>query len=481
MAFTKNPSVSTYQTKGVNLLGELNARGTVLGTDVDYQDCYPEIIKNQDTKEQSVFIRKRNGFESFISVGASIRGVFYWEDQSKLFVATGHNIKVYSIPTGTLSTTLTNIFPTTTSGDIGFTLFLYEDGIVKLVVTDGTTLSTVDTSNTVVAGADVDMPVHYPSLVFLDGYLFLVKTNSADLYNSDLNDPLAFSVDGFISAESIPDRATKVIKMNNYILVFGNDSIEYLWNAANEAPGSPLQRNDTPVKLTGLAGGIAQLGSKVFFVGDVNNSQTDVFLLEDFKITSIGTEFIRRFISSSTTFLYSGCISMDGRDFFVLNTGAVTFVYDIEAKVWHRWTWRGNTTLDAFFPMTLKSGDTPISLFVRITSIYKFSPTLYQDAGGSTAVQIVTNNHDFDMYDQKFMSRLTVVADKPTASNTLSVSWSDDDYQTFNTPVTLDLYQERPSINRLGRFRRRAFKFIHTANLPLRIKQVNVDLNLGQH
>ena len=51
MAFTKNPSVSTYQTKRVNLLGELNARGTVLGTDVDYQDCYPEIIKNQDTKE----------------------------------------------------------------------------------------------------------------------------------------------------------------------------------------------------------------------------------------------------------------------------------------------------------------------------------------------------------------------------------------------------------------------------------------------
>jgi hypothetical protein len=91
-----------------------------------------------------------------------------------------------------------------------------------------------------------------------------------------------------------------------------------------------------------------------------------------------------------------------------------------------------------------------------------------------------SGNQDFDSYDQKVLYRFIVVADRGAGSNPVNLSWSDDDFQTFSTPVSIELNQERPSLYRLGRFRRRAFKITHTANMPLRIKELVVDLNMGQ-
>ena len=69
----------------------------------------------------------------------------------------------------------------------------------------------------------------------------------------------------------------------------------------------------------------------------------------------------------------------------------------------------------------------------------------------------------------------------PTASSTGTLQWSDDDYQNYNAGLTVDLYHGRPSINRLGRFRKRAFKFTYTQNQPLRLEAFEVDLNMGGH
>jgi len=201
MAFDKTPATSTYQTKQISILSEINSRAASVSTDVDYLNCYPEIIKNKTTQEQKVAIRKRKGCSALVTTpNTTTRGVYYWEDQSKLYVAQSDDVLVYNMPAGTLATTLTAVFPTTTSGDVGFTEFLYDTGEIKLVVTDGTTLSTIDSSNVVVASGDADMPAHIPQPVFLDGYLFIVKTNTADLYNSNLNDPLAYTAGDFISS-----------------------------------------------------------------------------------------------------------------------------------------------------------------------------------------------------------------------------------------------------------------------------------------
>lgn len=486
MPYSKTPAVSTYETKQINLLAEMNSRGILPTTDVDYINCWPDVTKNKTTKEQSVNIRKREGSSSFITLPSSnVRGVYFWEDLGKLFVAVGADVLVYNMPSGTLGATLTNVFPTTTTGIVGFTEFLYDTGTVKLVVTDGTTLSTIDNVLIVVAGADPDMPVHIPNPVFLDGYLFIVKTTSADLYNSNLNDPLAYTTGDFISSEIIPDRVTYVTKLNNYILLFGNDSIEYFWDAAN-ATGSPLQRNDTPVKFTGLIGGITQLGSKIYFVGDTDHSQANVFVLEDFKITLCGNETVSRYLNSASAGMYANIISMAGFNFYVLYAGAYTYVMELESQLWTRWVYgpltASNYSFNMQFAFNVRTTTTDFTLFTLASSavVYKFDPSLYQDSGQIITAQGVTNNEEFDTRNRKFMYRLTVWADKPTATSPLLIQWTDDDYQTYNTGITVDLYQQMPCIYRLGSFRRRAFKWTHEANQPLRIQTLEVDINKGQ-
>jgi hypothetical protein len=483
MAFSKNPAVSTYQTKGVPLASEFNPRGSVPTTDATYTNCYLEMTKNKTTGEQTIALRKRNGSSVLVAFpGINIRGWHFWEDRSKLYVAVDRNIYIYAMPAGTLETTITDVYPTAaTTGEVGFTEFLYDDGSVKLVTTDGTTLSTIDTAGNGVACVDADMPVHLPQVVYLDGYIFVVKVDSADLHNSDLNNPLSWEAAGYISSELIPDRATYVAKLNNYILLLGNKSVEYFWDVANEAPDSPLQRNDTPLKQTGLVGGLVNWTNKIIFVGDNNDTQPDVFLLEDFKIESLGTEFIRRALAASSTTLKAGVLSMDGRDFYILNNGTYTFVLDLETKLWHLWNW-GGSGFDFSKGMTIRAGSSVQSLFILTSNAncYKFDASLYQDVSTAITTTWQSGNQQFDTYDQKVLYRFVVVADRGAGSNAITLSWSDDDFQTFSTPISIELNQERPSLYRLGRFRRRAFKITHTANMPLRIKELVVDLNMGQ-
>jgi hypothetical protein len=487
MAFNKTPEQSTYQTKMIRLVRELNSRGTNTNKDEDYINLYPEMIKNRNTKENELYLVKRDGSTQFIAsvASSSVRGLFFWEQQNQLFVAVSDDIYIYNATTGTLTTTLSTAF-TTSTGHVGFCEFLYDNGDVKVVATDGTTLQTIDTAGTRVAGADADMPVHLPYPVFLDGYLFIIDAGTADLWNSNLNDPLAYTAGDFITAEMVPDRATFLAKLNNYIVVMGSQSIEYFWDAAI-ATGSPLQRNDTPIKLTGFLGGVATLGNKLFMVGSHNESQPDIFILEDFKMTAIGTEAIRRHLASITITgnhtIQAAIVSRAGHDLYVFNTGTACYAYDLESKIWSRWTWQAssNFALENAVNATTGGGFKTFFSLTGTSAIYTFSSALYQDNGTTFPCTLVTDNEEFDSYNQKTMHRLTIWADKPTSSATGTLYWSDDDYQTYNTGISVDLYQELPSVQRLGRFRRRAFKFTFTQNQPMRIKGFEVDINIGQH
>lgn len=487
MAYTKTPEQSTYKTQRIRLIRELNSRGSDTSKDEDYVNYYPELIKNRNTKENELFLVKRDGTTSFIaSVAAEdVRGMFFWEAQNQLFVAVNDDIRIYNATSGFLTTTLSTAFGTT-SGHVGFCEFLYDDGSVKIVATDGTTLQTIDSSGTRVAGADVDMPVHLPYPVFLDGYLFIVKVGTADIYNSNLNDPLAYTAGEFITAEMIPDTATYLTRLNNYLVVMGNSSIEYFWDAAN-ATGSPLQRNDTPIKLTGLIGGMASVGNRVYIIGSSNESQPDVFLLEDFKLTPVGNEAIRRHLASITstgiTTIKAAIISRNGHDFYVMNTGSNCYVFDPESKLWVKWKWQVSSNFAITYAVNAQTGGGYKTFFALSgdSVIYTFSSSLYQDNGTTFSCVVTTDNFEFDTFNQKICNRLTVWADKPSSSSTGTIQWSDDDYQNFNSGLTVDLYHEIPCVYRLGKFRRRAFKFTYTQNQPHRLHGLEVDLNMGGH
>lgn len=483
MANDKTPSQSTYQTKTLALIKELNNRGTNTNQDEDYVNFFPELVKNRTTREDSFKLIKRSGSSVFITPAGEARGAHYWKDEQRLFLAVSDDVYVYNAVTGALITTINTVFPSTTSGKVGFCEFLYDTGEVKLVVTDGTTLSTIDSSNVAVAGADGDMPVHIPTPVFLDGYIFIIKINSADIYNSNLNNPLLWTPGDFITAEMRADQLTTLAILNNYILAFGNSSIEYFWDAAI-ATGSPLQRNDTPIKLTGFVSAAATHGNKLYFVGGEESSTPGVFVMEDFKIKPIGNEAIRRHLGSLTgTFtedIRGSIISMGGHDFYVLDTGILTYVLEIETGLWMRWVFKQGTQFPVTFAANVLTNSLYHSLFIISNVVYKFVPTLYRDDGVNFTCTLVTDKIRFDTYRNKFMSRLVIWASRPNASSSITVSWTDDDYTTYSTAISVDLFSERPTLYRLGRFRERAFKFTYTDNYPLLLQGIEVDINMGQ-
>lgn len=489
MPFSKTPSQSTYQTKIIKLVKELNSRDTNTNKDEDYVNVFTELIKNRQTKEHEFNLVKRNGTADFITAAggaAEVRGAYYWKDQSEIYLAITTKVYVFNAVTGALITTLNAVFGTS-SGAVGFCEFLYDTGITKLVVTDGTTLSTIDTAHTVVAGADADMPVHVPMPVFLDGYLFILKISTADIYNSNLNDPLAYTPGDFITAEMVADKATAIVKLNNYLVVFGNKSIEYFWDAA-EPSGSPLHRNDTPIKLNGYLGGLAQLGNKIYFIGAFNDSQPDLYILEDFKINPYGSEALRRHLGSLTgtfsTALIGNIASISGHDFYVLNTGTSTYTMELETKLWARWTYQAQSYFPIAFTMNVQTASAYKCVFTlkgsNNNAVYKFDPSVYQDSSTNFTCTVVTDQEEFDTYNQKTMSRLIIWADRPSTASSLNIQWADDDYQTYNTAIAVDLFQELPCVYRLGRFRRRSFKLTFSDNQPLRLKGLEVDINLGQ-
>lgn len=483
----QQPSQNTYQTKTIKLIRELSNRGSNTDKDEDYFNCYPELIKNRATKEDNIILVKRDGSELFITppVDGAIRGMYFWQEQNKLFIAVQQNIYTYNASTGALLSPLVGVF-STTSGTVGFTEFLYDDGAVKIVITDGTTMMTIDPTGTQVVGADVDMPVHLPYPVFLDGYLFIIKADTADLYNSNLNDPLAYTPGDFLTAEMIPDRALWLSRLNNYIVVVGNQSIEYFWNAAI-ATGSPLQRNDTPIKLTGIIGGTATLGNKLYLVASHNTSQPEVFVLDDFKIKSISNEAIRRhlksIVSTNITTIRGSIVSLNGHDFYVINTGVACYACNLESLLWCRWGFQtdNNFNFTSWINAETSAGYKSFFSIGNSSIIYNINSSLYQDTGITFPMSFVTSNNDFGSWRQKSMSHLVIKTDKPISSAPALLQWTDDDYQSYNDGITVELFQERPDVKRLGRFRRRAFKFTFTQNQPLRIEEFEVDINLGQH
>jgi uncharacterized protein YmfQ (DUF2313 family) len=373
----------------------------------------------------------------------------------------------------------------TTTGDVGFTEFYYDTGSTKLVVSDGSRLITIDSANTVVTGSDVDMPTpHSPHILFLDGYLFMMKLGTADIYNSNLNDPLVFTSGDFITAEMTADNLVRIAKLNNYILALGSNSIEYFFDAAN-ASGSPLQRNDTFVKNVGYVGGFARHENQIYFIGYSATTGYSLYVAEDAKLTSIKNPFIRRYLQPNTAF-YASIVTMGGHDFYSITgtspSDTVTFFYDLDTKLWTRSTYQSEADLPiqyAFNATITGIGETSIISISGKNKIYYFNPNnLTDDSVGFTSV-VQTDPLDFGSINQKYMSRLAIIADRPTSSTLLNVSYSDDDYQSFSTPRDVELNIEYPILHQLGRFRRRALRLSYSGTNRIRLHRLEVSYNIG--
>ena len=302
------------------------------------------------------------------------------------------------------------------------------------------------------------------------------------IYNSDVQNAMAWSASNFLSAEMFPDKSIGIARHLNHLIAFGRKSVEFFYDAANSS-GSPLRRTEQAAIQVGTPAfeSIAESDGLVMFIAQSAGGGRYVAGIENLKVTPVSTEAVERVLSDEGTGISTAkgfICRVKGHLLYVITlyTQNITLVYDITEKIWSEWrTGTSGRFLGKY--QTEKNGKCLI-LNETGTDILELSQNVYQDLGSDIYTAIQTVLFDGDSYHRKFFSKMTIVGDR--LSSTLNVSWSDDDYQTFSTPRPMDL-STRPFLTRLGSSRRRSFKLEHTDNVPLRMEAIELELEKGTH
>jgi len=387
------------------------------------------------------------------------------------------------LPTGLSTATIYYIVNPTT---YTFQVSLTSGGAAVNFTTNGTGTHSISTGGPTTQGTATavvnNFPTpHIPIPTYIDGYILLAK--GSDVYNCSLDEPYIWNAGEYLSAEMFPDPVVGLARQNNQVVVFGETSIEFFYDAAN-ASGSPLSRNDSTIIQIGCAFpyAIYQNEGTFVFTGQSESGGRSVWQVEGFKPTKISDEFIERILDQETDPMncYGFGFRSMGHLFYLINlpTSNRTLVYDAEEKLWHEWSTNNSGSHSVFSYNYMTDLHTGAAYILHTTNgcIYKVDPTVYQDDGVEILVDLTTNKYDMDTYKRKFMRNMRLVGDR---SDTIDIKWSDDDYQTWSNTKVVPLNDDFPNVARLGSFRRRAFNIKHSTGYPLRLESMEVSFYEG--
>lgn len=497
MAFSNSPQFQTYKTVRIKFDGEPSYRSGDLSVNRDlqivnfYYDRY-----SQENKERITRLMKRDGLTTSsyslnkVTNTDTIRGYFNDTETNTLYWVILDKVYSVSPDIGTTVRTVTTL--ATTTGYVGFTDYrtaatqvrsiIFSDGIDLWIDNYGT-----NTCNKV---TDVDMPTpHQPYPITIDGYVFLIKANTEEIYNSDVDDPTAWTATAKQNAELAADKGIRLARIKNYVVCFGTKSIEYFWDAA--ATPSPLSRYDSPIRNVGYITGFAQSDDVVYFVGQDDKQNIAVYQVENFKAEKISTDVVERTIQTFSTSnnaksninlnVDGHIISTKGHSFYVLPTAQTTWVYDLESHIWYEWKGSDNTGLKVEAAWAMFNG----GMYVGIKNqsyISIMSPSIYQDFGSNFTCQYTTEDNDFDTMNWKVCHRASLKASMHnyTGTSYAVLTWSDNDWADSGTtsPRNLNVFSSSPFISKCGKFRNRSWRISYTDNYPFFMSSLELDLNV---
>jgi hypothetical protein len=378
---------------------------------------------------------------------------------------------------------------------VGFIEFINDVAQKFLIVLDGTKGWVINpVLGTITQIVDPDFPTpHCTRGAFIDGYICIAKKDTADIYNCDLNDPLTWTAGNFISAEMYPDTIQGLYKQANYVVAIGSQTIEYFYDAGASI-GTPLARNPSAYHRVGTTDGntVAVFEEQLIFIGNSGVGGRTVYKLTGFNLVEIASAPVRRWIEEYTntinTIQAAFVIRAKGHAFFVLDLQQVaqhrTFVYDLLEGAWHEWAdYTGTLNFPARWATDGPYGVSYLQLNDTGVICSMVGTKATDDMSASTTYPITmiatSMKQDMGTMNRKFANRFTCVCDVPAPNLTLSLQWSDDDYQTWSTPRSVPISDTMSSIQQLGSFRRRAWRITYSQPYPFRMEGAELLYNQG--
>ena len=320
---------------------------------------------------------------------------------------------------------------------------------------------------------------HIPTPTFIDGYIVLAQRS--DVYTSDLDEPHHWTSSNFLTAEMFPDAVVGLARQNNQVVVFGENSTEFFYDAAN-VNGSPLARNDSTTLQMGNAAPYAvyQNEGTFLFVGQSESGGRAVWQVTGFQPKKVSDEFIERILDAEVDMsdCYGYGFRTKGHLFYLLNLPTInkTLVYDTEEKLWHEWSTNVADAHTMFAYNHMSDNYTGSAYLLHNTDgkMYKLDTEAYTDDSVPILVELQTNKYDMDTYKRKFMCNFRLVGDRYESNNSIEVQWTDNDYESWSNIKTIALTDDWPNFARGGAFRRRAFRFSHDLDKPLRLESLEL-------
>lgn len=233
-----------------------------------------------------------------------------------------------------------------------------------------------------------------------------------------------------------------------------------------------------------------QIGNILYFIGQDKDKNIAVYMLDGFTLVPISDSVVERSLQNITstdnvksqTYLnrdgYS--ISVDGHTFYVVVTPQTTWLYDIKDMFWYEWRGSDGTNLQIEAAWGMYNGAQYVAIGGQ-TYISLLAPNLYQDYGSNFSCVYTTERFSAQSYNQKICNRITIVGDQHLATGTsnITLTWSDNDWTSTTGTRSINMFTEVPKDYTFGQFRTRSFRLTYADNYPLRLRGMELELNIG--
>ena len=505
----------------VPLTAELSCRDATFTTDAYMKNCFLEGSSEQ------VYATKRAGLQLIgnLSTGQNIAGgsglgLANYKLQSPGGVVAGvaiigdHKVNVSGTSLSTVLMAVKQTLPIPSPHPTGsyYRLQTYLEGIgtntyaqsnYGVVAIGGTT----PTNNVLYTALGSGSYLLTPSLCTLDNTAYVMDI-AGNISSTAIGGPsTGWPALNTVIAYPEGARGTALWQHLNYLVAFSTDSFR-VYADAGISPGAPIQIVANTGGKVGIPVGaeytLQTFEKSTYFLGQSGATGLAVYRMDGLEPAMISTPVINRVLQTAfQAFMnyYAGSVTwnavitgtmlqVSGQDFYALslptdsNSGSVgrTLVYAMQSRKWYWWTQVNPVTgLEQEIRInciTPAAGTWANFCFDQSNGrVYNWLQTTYRDDTANIPVAIQTDVYNWGNMRTKMIPATYIVTDQ--IATTISISWTDNDYSSFNTPQVVNGLLPKKQLIRCGSTLQRGWLITHSDNTPMRFYNLEVEVKPG--